>query len=80
MFKFLIFFILVFLIIRGVFSFLFRFLNAGRFTNQNRRTQQRPTQPKQPESQEDRIIDYQKKSFESSEIEDADFIEIKDNK
>lgn len=66
--------------IRGIFAFLFRFLNTDRFNSQRRRSQQRPTQPKQPESQEERIIDYQKKSFESAEIEDADYIEIKDHK
>ena len=68
------------MVIRGIFAFLFRFLNTGRFKSQQSRTQQRSTQPKQPESQEERIIDYQKKSFESTEIEDADYIEIKDQK
>ncbi|HHX30979.1 MAG TPA: hypothetical protein GX712_00110 [Bacteroidales bacterium] len=80
MLKFLFFLILIFMVIRGIFAFLFRFLNTGRFNSQQRRAQQRPTQSKQPESQEERIIDYQKKSFESAEIEDADYIEIKDHK
>lgn len=80
MFKFLLFIILIFMIIRGIFAFLFRFLNTGRFNSQQRKAQQRPTKPRQPETQDDRIIDYQKKSFESTEIEDADYIEIKDHK
>jgi site-specific DNA-adenine methylase len=79
MFKFLFLLILTFMVLRGVFAFLFRFLNTGRFNSQQGRTKQRPTQPKQPESQEERIIDYQKKSFESTEVEDADYIEIKDH-
>jgi hypothetical protein len=33
---------------------------------------------KDPESQEERIIEYQKKNFESSDIEDADYVEIKE--
>ncbi len=68
------------MIVRGIFAFLFRFSNIGRFNSQNERAKQRPSPPKQPESQEDRIIEYQKKSFESTEVEDADFIEIKDRK
>ena len=79
MFKFLFLLILTFMVLRCVFAFLFRFLNTGRFNSQQGRTKQRPTQPKQPESQEERIIDYQKKSFESTEVEDADYIEIKDH-
>ena len=68
------------MVLRGIFAFLFRFLNTDRFNSQKGRPHQRPTQPKQPESQEERIIDYQKKSFESTEVEDADYIEIKYNK
>lgn len=50
--------------------------------SQNRSDRQyRPQQSRdpQPESQEERIISYQKKSFETSYAEDADFVEIKDN-
>lgn len=32
-----------------------------------------------PETQEERILDFQRKSFDSEEAEDADFIEVKDN-
>ncbi len=32
---------------------------------------------KEPESQEDRILDYQKKKFESAHAEDVEFEEIK---
>ena len=68
------------MVIRGIFAFLFRFMNTSRFNSQKGRAQERPMQPKQPESQEERIIDYQKKSFESTEVEDADYVEIKDHK
>ncbi|MDR1516688.1 MAG: DUF4834 family protein [Dysgonamonadaceae bacterium] len=37
----------------------------------------RQTQTQEPETQEDRIISYQKKSFESSPAEDVDFEEVK---
>lgn len=33
---------------------------------------------KQPETQEERILEYQKKSFEKTDAEDVDFEEIKD--
>lgn len=36
-------------------------------------------EPKTPESQEDRILEYQKKSFEKTDVEDVDFEEIKTN-
>ena len=79
MFKFLLFFILIFLAIRGVFIFLFRILSIGRYNSQGKKNpQQPPNRPKQPETQDERIIDYQKKTFESTEVEDADFVEIKD--
>lgn len=80
MFKFLFFLILSFIIIRSVFFILFRILGGKRFNAKNRRYRQRPNRPKQPETQDERIIEYQKKSFESTEVEDADFIEIKDDK
>lgn len=68
------------MVIRGIFALLFRFLSSGRFSSQQGRSRTRPTQTKQPESQEERIIDYQKKSFESTEVEDAEYIDIKDHK
>lgn len=34
----------------------------------------------QPETQEERIVSYQKKKFEASEAEDVEFEEIKDEK
>lgn len=34
-------------------------------------------QENKPETQEDRILDYQRKRFESTDVEDADFEEIK---
>jgi hypothetical protein len=50
----------------------------GKRRKQSSNNYQRPPQPKQPETQHERIIEYQKKNFESSDIEDADFEEIKD--
>ena len=38
---------------------------------------QRAQKNQQPEKQQDRIMEYQKKKFEASEIEDADFVEVK---
>ena len=78
--KFLFFLIIIFMVIRGIFALLFRFLSSGRFRSQQGKSRTRPMQTKQPESQEERIIDYQKKSFESTEVEDAEYIDIKDHK
>ncbi|WP_294080389.1 hypothetical protein [Proteiniphilum sp. UBA5384] len=54
------------------------FLIGKRGRQRSNYQQKRPQQPKQPESQEERIIEYQKKNFESSDIEDADYVEIKE--
>lgn len=48
----------------------------GRQSNQNRR--QQAYREQQPENKQDKIIEYHKKKFESSEIEDADFVEYKE--
>lgn len=37
-------------------------------------------EPQEPETQEERIISYQKKEFETTKAEDVDFVEIKDDK
>lgn len=72
--KFLLGFIVVYFILKSVTAFLMG--KRGRQTSNYRR--QRAQHAKQPENQQDRIIEYQKKDFESSEIEDADFTEVKD--
>jgi len=52
------------------------------YGKRNKQTPPRPrqhtAQSKQPETQEERIIEYQKKTFISSEAEDVDFVEVKD--
>jgi len=37
-----------------------------------------PLRQSKPETQEERIIEYQKKTFASSDAEDVDFVEVKD--
>lgn len=76
--KFFLFFIFIYLLLKGLAAFITGGKRSGKSTSYYRQQRQRPEQPKQPETQEDRIIEYQKKSFESTEAEDADFIEIKD--
>ncbi len=66
----------VYFLLKAVAAFLMG--KRGRQTSNFR--QQRAQQAKQPENQQDRIIEYQKKKFESSEIEDADFVEVKDSR
>lgn len=66
----------VYFLLKAVAAFLMG--KRGRQTSNFR--QQRAQQNKQPENQQDRIIEYQKKKFESSEIEDADFVEVKDSR
>lgn len=78
LFKFFIFFIFIYLILKGLAAFIVGGKRSGKYTSNYRQQRQRTDQPKQPETQEDRIIEYQKKSFETSEVQDADFIEIKD--
>lgn len=66
----------VYFLLKAVAAFLMG--KRGRQTSNFR--QQRAQQTRQPENQQDRIIEYQKKKFESSEIEDADFVEVKDSR
>lgn len=73
--KFFLGFVVIYFLLKSFASFL-----MGKRGRQNQSQQrQRTNQTKQPEKQEDRIIDYQRKKFESSEIEDADFVEVKDS-
>lgn len=71
--KFLLFFVAAYLLMKGFVAFITGKRNGQSATE--RQTSQR--QPKQPETQEDRIIEYQKKTFEKSEAEDVEFTEIK---
>lgn len=71
-------------VIRSVFRIFFGWRRRKSGYNpytqqQQRRNYQSKATPKKPETQEERILDFQKKSFDSSKAEDADFIEIKDN-
>ncbi|MGI6573753.1 MAG: hypothetical protein ACOX19_10215 [Fermentimonas sp.] len=78
--KFFLFFLVFYLILRSI----GRLLLGIRYKQNNSRYgtprggQPRRESPKQPETQEDRIIGYQKKNFESTEVEDAEFVEIKE--
>lgn len=64
----------VYFLLRSVAAFLMG--KRGRQSPNYRR--QGAQQNKQPDNQQDRIIEYQKKKFESSEVEDVDFVEVKD--
>ena len=44
------------------------------YNNQQSRAQQ---EKKTPETQEDRILDFQRKKFETTEVEDAEYEEIR---
>jgi hypothetical protein len=76
LFKFFLGFMVVYFLLRALAAFL---IGKRRRQPSNNYQRQRPQQPKQPETQHERIIEYQKKDFESSDIEDADFEEVKDN-
>lgn len=75
-FRFIVFFLVFYFLIKFVLNLL---RGEGR-TSENKasrhtRQQQRPHKI---QSQEDRIISYQKKKFESSNIEDVEYEEIKE--
>ncbi|MDD3967405.1 MAG: hypothetical protein WC112_00225 [Proteiniphilum sp.] len=71
--KFLLFFVAAYLLMKGFVAFL-----TGKRSGQAPAERYSPPgQPRQPEKQEDRIIGYQKKTFEKSEAEDVEFVEIK---
>lgn len=79
-------FIIKFIFFSVIFYFIFRFfgnvIKVFRNLSQGRpNSQYRPQQSREPEpeTQEDRIISYHKKSFETSYAEDADFVEIKED-
>lgn len=70
--------LLIFAVIYMALSFLGRILFGTKRKPQvspySRNSQQ---QQKEPETQEDRILDYQKKSFETTDAVDVEFEEIK---
>ena len=70
--KFLLFFPIVYLPMKAFVRFL-----TGKGNTQAPPRQQQQTYTRQPETQDDRIIEYQKKNFEKSDVEDVDFVEIK---
>ncbi|HHU25005.1 MAG TPA: hypothetical protein GXZ56_00035 [Bacteroidales bacterium] len=78
--KFFLFFLVTYLILRSIGRLLFgiRYKQNTRRYGTPRDKQPRREPPKQPETQQDRIIGYQKKNFESTEVEDAEFVEIKE--
>ena len=76
---FLIKFFLVFMAVYFLMKSFGRWLLGKRTRQSSNYGRQQSRQNKQPESQENRIIEYQKKRFESSEAEDVDFVEIKDH-
>lgn len=73
--KFLLGFVVIYFLLKS-----FVALMTGKKNGKNAGYQrQKPPQSAPPESQEERILEYQKKNFEKSEVEDADFTEIKNN-
>ncbi|HAR39316.1 MAG: hypothetical protein A2W86_02190 [Bacteroidetes bacterium GWD2_45_23] len=74
--KFLLFFTVAYLLMKSFVAFLSG--HRGKQSSSSQR--QQPPQTKQPETQEDRIIEYQKKNFAESEVEDVEFVEIKNQK
>ncbi len=80
MFKFIISAIAILLFLTLLFGvstmhFIFRLLFGRGRKSQNNKQQQ---SAKKPESQDDRIITYKKKEFETSAAEDVEFEEVKD--
>ena len=72
--KFFLFFTAAYLLLKAFVIFL-----SGKRNKQTPPRPQQHTAPaRQPETQEERIIEYQKKTFESSDAEDVDFVEVKE--
>ncbi|MPM33951.1 hypothetical protein SDC9_80532 [bioreactor metagenome] len=70
--------LLVFAVIYMVINFLGRALFGTRRKPQANPYNRQSQQPQnEPETQEDRILDYQKKSFETTDAIDVEFEEIK---
>lgn len=81
-------FILALIVINFVLRLVFRFFlrwrgsktNYSAYNRQQYRREDKQNTQESPVTQEERILDFQKKSFNTEEAEDADFIEVKDNK
>lgn len=75
--KFILGFTIVYFLMKSLAAFLMG--KRGRHHSNYRSQEQRykANKKNEPENQQDRIIEYQKKNFETSEVEDADFVEIK---
>ena len=81
-------FILALIVINFVIRLVIRFFlkwngrktNYSAYNQQQYRRENRQNAQEAPTTQEERILDFQKKSFNTEEAEDADFIEVKDNK
>lgn len=72
--KFFLIFTFVYLLLKAIVALLMG--RRGKPSNNFQR--QRAQNTKQPENQQERIIEYQKKNFESSDVEDVEFVEIKE--
>lgn len=72
--KFLLFFGVIYFLMRGFSHWI---TNLGRrargYNSQDGRTQTE----KEPETQEERILDYQKRKFENMDVQDVEFEEVK---
>ncbi len=75
-------FFLTFFVFYFLIKFAINLLIGKRWASENKTYRQQQQQQQQKrnkiQSQEDRIISYQKKKFESSTIEDVEFEEIKE--
>lgn len=60
-----------------IFKLLKRLFIGWLFSAHTNNHRQEEPKPKTPENQEDRILEYQKKSFEETDVEDVEFEEIK---
>ena len=81
-FKFILFVIVFSWIIRALRRIIFGMFYKRKFNqynNQynNQHNRQQQEKKKAPETQEDRILDFQRKKFESTDIVDADYEEVK---
>lgn len=74
------FFLTILLGAKTVGKILRLFFGPKRSSSNTYQSSQRQSQNTEPETQEDRIISYQKKNFESIKAEDVDFEEIKTDK
>ncbi|MGI6073904.1 MAG: hypothetical protein ACOYEA_04590 [Fermentimonas sp.] len=75
LFKFFIIFFFIYLALKTIVAFFIPKKNSGGPKRYN--TQRRTSENKSNLSQEERILEYHKKRFDSSNVEDADFVEIK---